>query len=263
MRKIQRISFIGAGNVASHLAIKLYQEGFEIVSVLSRGDSAQRLAAMVQSKAANTIRQFVKSKTDLIIIAINDDNIQPMAHSLSGKIDESTIVVHTSGATSSISDSKIVNTGVFYPLQSFRKNKPLDFTQIPFLITGNDQETESSLFQLANKLSKNIQVVSDQQRLALHVAAVFANNFTTEMYILAERICQEHSMDFKTLLPLIMETTSRMEDESPKNLMTGPAIRNDKKTIKKHQHLLTSSPEILKIYNNITKIIQNTVDENR
>ena len=140
-------------------------------------------------------------------------------------------------------------------LQTFSLEKKVDFNEVPFCLEAENKKDEEQLVELANLISKKIYTINSEQRKALHVAAVFVNNFTNYLYKIGNDICKEHQVPFDILLPLIKETASKIEVLSPEKAQTGPAIRNDKKTIKNHLDLLNKEQQ--KIYKMITKSIQN------
>jgi len=166
------------------------------------------------------------------------------------------LVVHTSGATDLSVLKNFINHGVFYPVQSFKKNVPVDFSKIPIAIEANSLLSEKLLIYVARAISKKVYTINSEQRSALHVAAVFANNFSTFMYAQALDVCNDHKIDFSILKPLILETISKLETHLPQTIQTGPAIRNDQKTIQKHLNSLQKEQQI-EIYKNLTQAIQN------
>jgi predicted short-subunit dehydrogenase-like oxidoreductase (DUF2520 family) len=145
----------------------------------------------------------------------------------------------------------------FYPLQSFSDNHDVSFRFIPIIITTHDDDIWIELDQIAGRLSSSVYRMTDEQKSILHVAAVFANNFSNHMLTLAESICKENQLPFEILKPLILETFSKAILTGPKESQTGPAMRGDAKTIEKHLHLLENHPELTNVYKIITKSIAN------
>lgn len=226
------VLLVGKGNVAS----QLYNTFLSIDNIV---------LSQISSRELKNI-----PKADITIIAVSDDAIAEV----SSKIKNS-LVVHTSGACS-INDLKnITNKGVFYMLQTFSKDKKVDFSEVPFCLEAENKKDEDQLKELAKLIGKKIYTVNSEQRKALHVAAVFVNNFTNYLYKIGNDICKEHQVPFDILLPLIKETASKIKTLSPEKAQTGPAIRNDKTTIKNHLDLLNKEQQ--KIYKIITKSIQN------
>lgn len=226
------VVIVGNGNVATHL-----------VNAFLKVDSIK--VTQINSRKLTTI-----PKADITIIAVSDDAIAEV----SSKINN-TFVVHTSGSVS-INDLKNkTKKGVFYMLQTFSKDKKVDFSEIPFCLEAENENDFKLLKNLAKLIGKNTYKINSEQRKALHVAAVFVNNFTNHLYKIGNDICKENNVPFEVLQPLIKETAAKVETLSPKKAQTGPAIRNDKKTIKNHLDLLNKQQQ--KIYKILTKSIQN------
>ena len=226
------VLLVGKGNVATHL-----RNTFLSIDNI--------VFTQISSRDLTNI-----PKADITIIAVTDDAIAEV----SSKI-KNPLVVHTSGACSINELKNTTNKGVFYMLQTFSLEKKVELNEVPFCLEAENKNDEDQLKELANLLSKKIYTVKSEQRKALHVAAVFVNNFTNYMCKIGNDICKEHQVPFDILLPLIKETASKIETLSPEKAQTGPAIRNDKKTIKNHLDLLNIEQQ--KIYKMITKSIQN------
>jgi len=258
MGKIKRITLIGSGNVAHHLGIALYQSGVKIDCVYSRSiKHAKTLADKLESIAIDNIDNII-DHSDLYLFAVSDNAIEILAKKLSSQLGYTKQVAHTSGMVSSNIFKDYFNSyGVFYALQTFTKNRELDMKKIPFMITSNDPTFENQLFNLAESISNNVSFVDDSKRKVLHVAAIFANNFTNYLYSISEDILQKENLNIDLLYPLIEETSKKIiEGESPKNIQTGPAIRNDIKTINSHLDYLKYNHEYKKLYKLMTKLIQ-------
>jgi len=147
------------------------------------------------------------------------------------------------------------NKGVFYLLQSFSKEKEINFSNVPICLEAENKSDLTKLEKLASLLQGNIYHLSSLQRKKIHVAAVFVNNFTNHMYTIAHNICEEHNVPFNILQPLIEETSQKIKNLTPKEAQTGPAKRNDMETIKNHLNLLSKSQQ--ELYLKITQSIQN------
>jgi len=245
LQKIKNIVFIGSGNVATHLAMSFIQKGFVIQQVYSRNlQNARILAEKINSLYTDSLTK-VCADADLYIISITDNAIVEMAAQL--KI-EKKIVVHTSGSVGIKVLEKFENHGVFYPLQTFSKFSKPDFSTIPILIEANNQNNADLLNQLANQLTTKVFNIYSDQRQQVHLAAVFACNFTNYMYDIADKILEQSIIPFDILKPLIYETARKIEQNQPSSVQTGPAIRKDQSTIEKHLALLSSMPDYKKIY---------------
>lgn len=247
-----KISIIGAGNVATQLALALRKAGHSIVQICNRSnDAGEELAKTVGATFTSNFKGL--EDADVYIIAVKDDAISDVASQLKLK---GKIVVHTSGTkTAEILSFSSESFGVFYPLQTMTKLSKVDFSNIPILIEGSNVETRKVLSKLAKTLSKNIHEVDEVQRQWVHVAAVFANNFTNHMYTLSERLLLDHGLGFDILKPLIMQSVANLGNHSPKELQTGPAARHDSMTIEKHVQLLADHKRLQKIYEILTASI--------
>jgi predicted short-subunit dehydrogenase-like oxidoreductase (DUF2520 family) len=226
------------------------------VLLIGRGNVATHLYNAFLNAENITVTQISSRNLDVIpeaaitIIAVSDDAIALV----SSKI-KNAFVVHTSGgcAMNELKNSK--NKGVFYMLQTFSKEKEVDFSEVPFCIEAADEKDQKLLEKVAKTIGKKVYTINSEQRKAIHIAAVFVNNFTNHLYKIGKDLCEEHGIPFEVLHPLIKETASKIELLSPEKAQTGPAIRNDKKTINNHLDLLNKAQQ--KIYKILTKSIQN------
>jgi predicted short-subunit dehydrogenase-like oxidoreductase (DUF2520 family) len=167
------------------------------------------------------------------------------------------LIVHTAGSVSKDVLQEIShNYGILYPYQSLRKEMTT-IPEIPLLVDGNTEEATILIEDFAKSLSPIVKRTTDEERLKLHVAGVVVNNFTNHLYAMAEEFCTKENLDFKLLLPLIQSTAERITDISPKNLQTGPAIRNDVFTLDKHLRILATHPKLKYIYLKLTDSIMN------
>ncbi len=255
MNEINNIVLIGSGNVATNLAIAFHNNGKNIIQVISRSnDTAKILADKVSATYTNTIND-INLKADLYIISVNDDAIASIASSLNL---ENKLVVHTSGSIEiDVLKNTSTNYGVLYPLQTFSKETLVDFKNIPFCIEANNLNNSKAITELAGYLSEDVRLINSNERKVIHLAAVFACNFTNYMYLIAEDILKEQSISFDILKPLILKTAKNIVDSKPENTQTGPAKRNDQKLIEKHLTLLKDNPEYKEIYTIISKSILN------
>ncbi|TKC65377.1 DUF2520 domain-containing protein [Pedobacter hiemivivus] len=248
-----KIVCIGSGNVASHMAKAFEENGADIVQVWSRElVNAQALANEIGAQAIFDLK-LVDKYADLYLIAVKDDAIAKVAKELK---EINGIVVHTSGATDMEVLAGFKNYGVFYPLQTFSKQQPIDFIHVPLCLEANTEENMSALQLMAMKLTPLIYEVETKKREVLHVAGVFANNFVNHLYQLSHQILKKNDLDFELLRPLIMETAVKVQDALPEDVQTGPAVRNDKKTILKHEELLKRTPHLQEIYKNLSNSIK-------
>ncbi|EJL60472.1 Rossmann-like and DUF2520 domain-containing protein [Flavobacterium sp. CF136] len=246
-----QITLIGSGNVAQHL-IKAFSKSdlVEIAQVFSRKKEA--LEHLLDSDKIITEYSALK-ESDVYIIAVSDNAIAEVSEQF---LFDDKLIVHTSGtAPLNILDSKN-RRGVFYPLQTFSKNKAVDFSMIPICLEAENQSDYAILETVAKSISKAVFQISSEQRKALHVSAVFVNNFTNYLYQIGQEICEEHHVPFEILKPLIQETAEKINTLNPIDAQTGPAKRNDSNTIAAHLEYLTNENQ-KNIYKILTQSIQN------
>jgi predicted short-subunit dehydrogenase-like oxidoreductase (DUF2520 family) len=248
------IVLIGTGNTAAVLGKKLQSAGHRIVQVFGRDSmKASELAYELATDSTN-YWNVVNRDADIYIIAVSDIAVEEVIKELN--LSNKT-VVHTAAAVSKdVLKNATAHFGVFYPLQSLRKG--LALPDIPIIIDASDESTLKELDLLAHSISDKVIEANDEERLKLHLAAVFCNNFVNHLYVLTEQYCKKEGLDFYMLLPLIKETASRLDDVPPSGTQTGPAIRNDRLTLEKHMELLESYPNMKKIYSLLSESIYNS-----
>jgi predicted short-subunit dehydrogenase-like oxidoreductase (DUF2520 family) len=248
-----KVVLIGSGNVAQHLITAFTKNTnsnskFELVQVFSRNPS-QISHLIEQQKITSNYNQLTEA--DIYIICVSDSSIIEVSNQIPFK---NKLVVHTSG---SISINELNNSnrkGGFYPLQTFSKNKSIDFKEIPIFIESQNEEDYKLLEEIAYSISNKIYKINSDQRKSLHIAAIFACNFTNHLYQLANDICDENQLPFEVLIPLIQETAEKVKFLSPEQAQTGPAKRNDTATIKSHLDSITNKNQH-KIYELLTQSI--------
>ncbi len=254
--KLKSIILIGAGNVAHHLGAQLQSSGFNILQVFSRKmTKARRLAKRLKSEAINDLAT-ISPQADLYILAVHDSAIALVAHQLPKAVREKKLVVHTSGATpSTVFKSICKRYGIFYPLQTFSIHRAVDFSTIPICTHANRKGDRQALQVLGKDLSQSSFEIDDAQRAILHIAAVFVNNFSNHLFSIGAELCEKEQIPFSLLLPLILETASKVQKHSPAKMQTGPALRGDSTTLHKHLDYLQQYPEYEKIYRQLSKNI--------
>lgn len=247
-----KVVVIGSGNVAQHL-IKAFQKSGKAELVQAYARNSGKLSHLLPE---NTITSTLDSlaDADVYIISVSDNAIESVSSQLPFK---DRLVVHTSGSVALEQLNSNNRRGVFYPLQTFSKNKEVDFTKIPFCLESEQKEDYEIIEKLALSISPLTYSISSTQRQALHVAAVFVNNFTNHLYVQGGIICKENDIPFEILEPLIQETADKIRTLSPIDAQTGPARRNDTTTIQKHLDFVTD-PVQKDIYTLLTQSIQNT-----
>ena len=249
------IAFIGAGNLAVNLAKALYRKGFRIVQVYSRTkESAQELAQAVEAEFTTELPGITK-EAQLYIVSLKDAAfVELLPEIVPGK--GNVLWVHTAGSIPmNIWRGHVERYGVLYPMQTFSKRREVDFGQIPFFVESNSEEDVRLLKDVASALSEKVYEASSEQRKNLHLAAVFACNFTNHMYALAAGLMKEYGLPFEAMLPLIDETARKVHELEPLAAQTGPAVRYDENVINEHLRMLADEPEMQQLYREISENI--------
>lgn len=247
-----KIVLIGSGNIAFHLIQKITNtEGLFLAQVFAR--NTNDIALNYPNLSVTNIWKELK-EADVYILAVSDNAIEEVSNQIPF---ENKLVVHTAGSVAMTQLSIKNRRGVLYPVQTFSKNKIIDFSKVTFCIEADNQNDYQILEEITKLLSAKSIQLNSEQRLALHISAVFVSNFTNHMCHLANEICQQNNIDFDLLKPLIIETAQKVNILSPLEAQTGPAIRNDFQTIQKHTDFLSEN-NLKNIYQLITTSIQQT-----
>ncbi len=234
-----KIFLIGSGNVATQLGKAFKKCGHEIVFVYSRNIShASRLGEELKSSWGQTLKTISFFPADVYIIAVKDDVITDVVRQLPSL--KNKLVIHTSGATDiSVLKKKFKNCGVLWQIQTIkaRTTPSTRGRKVPLVIEASNPSAEKKVKHLANDLSEKVYSLNSKQRKVLHLGAVWVNNFPNHLYVLAEALLKKHNLSFELFGSLILSTTKN-GIKNPKASQTGPAKRNDKKTMKEHLKLL-------------------------
>jgi predicted short-subunit dehydrogenase-like oxidoreductase (DUF2520 family) len=246
MKKIRKIGFVGAGRVAGCLSHALSDAGYTISWVWSRTEAhalhlALDFGAMHTSEYRNDLPE-----TDLVIISVSDDEVMNVIHHLDKC---SSLVVHTCGSLPmDLLSSCSSNYGVLYPVQTFTSGRKVNLREVPLCIEASDNRQMMLLNEVASSISDHVQEMDSQQRLCLHIAAVFANNFSNYMYTLAGNILDTCGLPATLIHPLMRETTAKAIEISAKKVQTGPAARADIETIRVHLEWLKNEKSLQDVY---------------
>ena len=255
---LKHIGLIGYGNVGSHLSHILSNTNNLKLTIYNRGNIPKD---QIPASAEFTHDLAELASADLIIISVKDDAIISILEQLEDRIPQDTIVVHCSGSI----PSKVISPyfdryGVLYPLQTFSRDKKVDYSKIPVFITGSDTEVSGVISTLAGYVSNKINEISDEQRISLHIAAIFCCNYTNALYTISQKICVDHDLDFQHLLPLIEETAQKVQKLSPQNAQTGPAVRGDWEIIHEHEVYLSQyNNQINSLYRQLADYISKNI----
>lgn len=249
MKEIETIALIGAGRVSTHLGSTLQDQGFKIAAVYDRDPKhAKEFAQKLKTNVVGNLDD--KINADLILIAVSDDAVGEVASQLSAH--NKGIVVHTSGAVPMNIIPDHFRRGVLYPLQSFSYDKKIVWENVPFCIEAEHDEDVNALGAMAERISRKVFLLNSEQRKALHLAAVFANNFANLMFEFSEELLAKAEIDRSILHPLILETANKVLMQPASKSQTGPAKRGDKQTIRAHQELLGEDTPLRKVYDVLT-----------
>lgn len=253
--------FIGSGSVATHLSQALQEKGVEIIQVYSRTPAnAEILARKLKCDFTSEIYD-IKTDADIYFYALKDSAFK---HFIRNFDMPDAIHAHTAGSVAMREfDGFARKYGVFYPLQTFSKAKAVDFSQIPICIEASTTEIQNQLLSLAKLISTKTYNITSEQRKSLHLAAVFACNYTNYMYDIASQIMEDSGLSFEIIKPLIAETADKVQSIKPYDAQTGPAVRYDEVTIKKHIYMLNRKSEFRKLYKLLAKGIFNRHKENK
>lgn len=250
-----KIVLIGAGNLATHLGRALFAAGHDFVQVYSRTmEAASALATRVGGAPTNDINSLT-TEADVYILALTDSVLPTLIPTVC-KGRETKLFVHTAGSMPMDAfKGMALHYGVLYPMQTFSKSKEVDFNEIPCFIEANDEVSLTTMHALAGDISRDVYELSSDDRRFLHLAAVFACNFTNLCYNLSADILQRHHLPFDVMLPLIDETAAKVHGMKPIDAQTGPAVRYDSNVIRNQAAMLKENPLVKDLYERMSLCI--------
>ena len=277
-----KIVLIGAGNLATHLGKALHAAGHDMLQVFSRTmQSAETLASLLDAEPLTDIAQ-VRDDADVYIFSVKDSALvqlvaQLCRHEADGlgedgavnalrkakKGEHERVFLHTAGSMPmSVFKGMTQHYGVLYPMQTFSKQREVDFSIIPCFVEANDEFAQKQIEGLAREISGRVYQLSSEDRKYLHLSAVFACNFANHCYAISQELLEEHGIPFDVMLPLINETAAKVHEMMPKDAQTGPAVRYDENVIDKQSKLLENHPHFKKVYDSMSKSIHGLNAEN-
>lgn len=257
----ESIFLIGAGNVGYHLGRALVARGCRVIGVFSRTIEKARALSDATGIPSCHLLADIDPTADLYLLAVSDKAIGPVARALYGRGLEDKLLVHTSGATPALVLRPFSRRfGVFYPLQTFSRERAVDFSKIPLCIQANRADDEATLLRLGERLSRSVHRIDDRQRAVLHLAAVFANNFSNHLFEIGAQLLETEALPFDLLRPLIEETAAKIQTNRPADMQTGPAARSDRATIERHLDYLDDQPRLRELYRSLTRHINPDLD---
>ena len=277
-----KIVLIGAGNLATHLGKALHAAGHDMLQVFSRTmQSAETLASLLDAEPLTDIAQ-VRDDADVYIFSVKDSALvqlvaQLCRHEADGlgedgavnalckakKGELERVFLHTAGSMPmSVFKGMAQHYGVLYPMQTFSKQREVDFSIIPCFVEANDEFAQKQIEGMAREISGRVYELSSEDRKYLHLSAVFACNFANHCYAISQELLEEHGIPFDVMLPLINETAAKVHEMKPKDAQTGPAVRYDENVIGKQSKLLENHPHFKKVYDSMSKSIHGLNAEN-
>lgn len=277
-----KMVLIGAGNLATHLGKALHAAGHDMLQVFSRTmQSAETLASLLDAEPLTDIAQ-VRDDADVYIFSVKDSALvqlvaQLCRHEADGlgedgavnalrkakKGEHERVFLHTAGSMPmSVFKGMAQHYGVLYPMQTFSKQREVDFSIIPCFVEANDEFAQKQIEGLAREISGRVYELSSEDRKYLHLSAVFACNFANHCYAISQELLEEHGIPFDVMLPLINETAAKVHEMKPKDAQTGPAVRYDENVIDKQSKLLENHPHFKKVYDSMSKSIHGLNAEN-
>ena len=235
--------------MATRLGIALKAAGHEFVQVYSRTEAAADSLASLLGAEAVVSPQSLK-ETDLLICALKDDALPAALQQIQVG---NAVLVHTAGSLPlAVLQPFAAKTGVFYPLQTFNKDRRVDFSTVPIFLEASDTATLDLLRGLAADLGSTAHEATSEERLKLHLSAVFACNFVNYLYSISNDLLAEQNLSFDLLKPLILETAAKVMEQDPSKVQTGPAVRFDRTVMDKHLALLETHPAWKSLYEDLS-----------
>ena len=255
------IVLIGAGNLATHLGKALHDNGLHVAQVYSRTEkSARPLAEAIAAEPITALDQ-VTDCADLYLYAVKDDALPEV---IRGVPSQKGVHAHTAGSVPmSVFEGIREQYGVFYPLQTFSKKKPVDFRAIPVFLEANTPSGLALLHEVAARIADRSFDLDSRQRETLHVASVFACNFANHLWSIASDLLAEERLPFDVLMPLIGESVAKLNTLPPAKAQTGPAARGDRGVIARHLEHLAAHPQWQELYRAMTELIRRKTVENQ
>ena len=252
------ITLIGSGNVATWMAQRLQgSQQFPVTQVYSRKlENAQRLAALSNAEAIDDIRQL-NPDNQIFIFALADNAYGTILPQLPFRMPAAFL---TSGTVSCQCLKDYADDyGVVYPLQTFTKSQDMRALEVPLCLESDFAgDRKKLMWSLAEALSPKCYEVSEAQRARMHVAAVFACNFSNAMYQIAYKLLEENDLSFEILLPLLRRTVEKVSEMTPVEAQTGPAVRGDVNVMRKQMESLDDE-RLREVYRMISELISGDV----
>lgn len=266
-----KVNMLGSGNVATHLAMALNEAGHTVCGIYSRKKAhAEELAGRL-NRSSRSERDVCAVDNlsalpvaDVYVFAVRDAVLADLAENLRNSLPEAVcrnaLFLHTAGSMPiDVLSQRFALSAVMYPLQTFSKTASLDFGQVPLFVEGNCPQSEQAVVKMARSLSCKVTHLDGNGRKRIHLAGVFANNFTNRMCQVAYDLLQDSGIDPTCLLPILDETVRKLHSMPPRQAQTGPAVRWDRNVMDMHRRMLDGQPDLRQIYDDISQSIHQTV----
>ncbi len=255
---ISKVCILGSGNVAHHIGIALFTKGINIVQIVSRNiQTGSALAKKLDCDYTPSLENM-SIQADCYLLFLPNQGIEEVLSNWPSEISTKAIIAHSSGSFKMEDLSKVSsNYGVFYPLQSIKKDIEIEIEKTPFLLDASNEDTYTSLAELASTISHNSYHITDEQRKKLHLAAVFINNFSNAIYSAAYSYLDKENITLDPLQAIIEKTCKALVESHPDTLQTGPAFRGELALLHEHMDMLAPYPDHSAMYQSISNYIQN------
>lgn len=255
----ERVVVLGAGRVATHLVPALAEAGYEVAQVWSRTEVAARQLAQPLGMAYTDDLDAVVTDADIYLACVPDGALAEVAAQMVARVGERPLFLHTAGSVSMEvwSGAGAVRYGILYPLQTFSKERAVDMREVSLFVEASDEEALRQTETMARRLSGRVLRADSERRARLHIAAVFACNFTNAMYGAAHALLARDGIPFEVLLPLIDETAAKVHKLTPCEAQTGPAVRGDTDVMQRHWEALAEEKDLQHIYEVMCRLIRN------
>lgn len=257
----QRVVILGAGRVATHLAPALLHAGYELLQVWSRTEESAKSLSDSLGIPYTTNLDAVVADADIYIACVSDSALSQVAERIVACVKTNSLFLHTAGSVGIELWQRCgaLRYGILYPLQTFSKERAVDFREVSLFVEASDEETMTTIERVAHGLSEKVYHADSKRRARLHIAAVFACNFTNAMYDAASRLLAEDDIPFEVLLPLIDETAAKVHVLAPHDAQTGPAVRGDSIVLQNHMAALADNEDLHAMYT----LISNYINKNK
>lgn len=253
---IQKLLIVGTGNAAWHLGHACRDAGISIQGIVARDAMKGRALAAALGDVPYFAMYNNLPDADAYLLAVRDDAIQEVAKQLGN---EQQLLVHCSGSMRADVLNHYNNPyGVLWPMHSLQKETPDSLRQTMIAVQGSDEHIQQQIFALASRISDRAMLVEEHQRMAMHMCAVWINNYTNHMLHIGFSLLREHGVDHQLFMPMLRNHMAALETHTPDQIQTGPAKRGEIQTLERHRQLLHDHPDLQRIYDTLAEHILNT-----